>query len=43
MKPKKEQNEIISVPVLYGNEERWKSVKEENNKRQKQFYYITDN
>ena len=28
MKPKvKEQNEIISVPVLYGNEERWKSIK----------------
>ena len=28
MKPKvKEQNEIISVPVLYGNEERWKSVR----------------
>ena len=29
MKPKiKEQNEIISVPVLYGNEERWKSIKD---------------
>ena len=29
MKPKvKEQNEVISVPVLYGNEERWKSVKD---------------
>ena len=29
MKPKvKEQNEIISVPDLYGNEERWKSVKD---------------
>jgi len=28
MKPKvREQNEVISVPVLYGNEERWKSVK----------------
>ncbi len=28
MKPKvREQNEIISVPVLYGNEERWKSIK----------------
>ncbi len=28
MKPKvKEQNEIISVPVLYGNEERGKSIK----------------
>ena len=29
MKPKvKEQNEVISVPVLYGNEERWKAIKE---------------
>jgi len=28
MKPKvREQNEVISVPVLYGNEERWKSIK----------------
>ena len=28
MKPKvKESNEIIKVPVLYGNEERWKSVR----------------
>ena len=28
MKPKiKEANEIIKVPVLYGNEERWKSVR----------------
>ena len=28
MKPKvKEQNEVISVPVLYGNEESWKSVR----------------
>ena len=28
MKPKvREQNETISVPILYGNEERWKSVK----------------
>jgi len=36
MKPKiKEQNEIISVPVLYGNEERWKSVKSRNVLRDK--------
>ena len=36
MKPKiKEQNEIISVPVLYGNEERWKSVKSRNALRDK--------
>ena len=28
MKPKvKESNEIIKVPVMYGNEERWKSVR----------------
>ena len=28
MKPKvKESNEIIKVPVLYGNEERWKSIR----------------
>jgi glutaredoxin len=36
MKPKiKEQNEIISVPVLYGNEERWKSVKDRGTLRDK--------
>ena len=36
MKPKvKEQNEIISVPVLYGNEERWKSVKNRGTLRDK--------
>ena len=36
MKPKiKEQNEIISVPVLYGNEERWKSIKRRNTLRDK--------
>ena len=28
MKPTvKESNEIIKVPVLYGNEERWKSIR----------------
>ena len=36
MKPKiKEQNEIISVPVLYGNEERWKSIKARGTLRDK--------
>ncbi len=36
MKPKvKEQNEIISVPVLYGNEERWKSIKNRGTLRDK--------
>jgi len=36
MKPKiKEQNEIISVPVLYGNEERWKSIKDRGTLRDK--------
>ena len=36
MKPKiKEQNEIISVPVLYGNEERWKSIKARETLRDK--------
>ncbi len=36
MKPKvKEQNEIISVPVLYGNEERWKSIQSRNALRDK--------
>jgi len=36
MKPKiREQNEVISVPVLYGNEERWKSVKRRNVLRDK--------
>ena len=36
MKPKvKEQNEIISVPVLYGNEERWKSLKDRGTLRDK--------
>ena len=36
MKPKvREQNEVISVPVLYGNEERWKSVKSRNVLRDK--------
>ena len=36
MKPKvREQNEIISVPVLYGNEERWKSVKDRGTLRDK--------
>ena len=36
MKPKvKEQNEVISVPVLYGNEERWKSVKDRGTLRDK--------
>ena len=36
MKPKvREQNEIISVPVLYGNEERWKSVKNRGTLRDK--------
>ena len=36
MKPKiREQNEVISVPVLYGNEERWKSIKRRNVLRDK--------
>ena len=36
MKPKvKEQNEIISVPILYGNEERWKSIKDRGTLRDK--------
>ena len=36
MKPKvREQNEIISVPVLYGNEERWKSIKSRGTLRDK--------
>ena len=36
MKPKvKEQNEVISVPVLYGNEERWKSIKDRGTLRDK--------
>jgi hypothetical protein len=36
MKPKvREQNEIISVPVLYGNEERWKSIKARGTLRDK--------
>jgi len=36
MKPKiKEQNEIISVPVLYGNEERWKFIKNRGTLRDK--------
>ena len=36
MKPKvREQNEIISVPVLYGNEERWKSIKTRGTLRDK--------
>ena len=36
MKPKvREQNEIISVPVLYGNEERWKSIKDRGTLRDK--------
>ena len=36
MKPKiKEQNEIISVPVLYGNEERWKSIQDRGTLRDK--------
>ena len=36
MKPKvREQNEIISVHVLYGNEERWKSVKDRGTLRDK--------
>ena len=36
MKPKvKESNEIIKVPVLYGNEERWKSVRNRGTLRDK--------
>jgi len=36
MKPKvREQNEVISVPVLYGNEERWKSIKDRGTLRDK--------
>ena len=36
MKPKvREQNEVISVPVLYGNEERWKSIKARGTLRDK--------
>ena len=36
MKPKvREQNETISVPVLYGNEERWKSIKARGTLRDK--------
>ena len=36
MKPKvKEQNEVISVPVLYGNEERWRSIKDRGTLRDK--------
>jgi len=36
MKPKvKEQNEVISVPILYGNEERWKSIKDRGTLRDK--------
>ena len=36
MKPKiREQNEIISVPVLYGNEERWKSIQDRGTLRDK--------
>ena len=36
MKPKiQESNETISVPVLYGNEERWKSIKSRNTLRDK--------
>ena len=36
MKPKvKEQNEIISVPVLYGNEEWWKYIKDRGTLRDK--------
>ena len=36
MKPKvREQNEIVSVPVLYGNEERWKSIKDRGTLRDK--------
>tara|TARA_B100001564_G_scaffold327077_1_gene309809 strand:- start:319 stop:1161 length:843 start_codon:yes stop_codon:yes gene_type:complete len=36
MKPKvKELNEIIKVPVLYGNEERWKSVRNRGTLRDK--------